>query len=445
MAQTQQLSIVIPVRIDSSERFENLQAIVEFLLHYTESTIIILEADIKRRINTLKESTRVQYTFKEDDDPIFHRTKYINDLLHLAQTPFVGVWDTDVILDPQYIQEALDIMDQGYTICLPYNGKCIFLPEGTSSLVRQCVTSIFESKQIEALKGVSLSRPAVGGAYIVNKAQYLLVGGENEAFYGWGPEDAERIKRLEILGHQIKRTGGCLYHLHHPRGVNSTLGCDIRSAQNLKEFGKICGMKPKALRRYVDNILLRNSTHKKKLIVVGNKDVYSPLVDTFDYVIRINRMTNYGNTGHRTDGLYLEANNIFKRIYTGERLRERINESTHIFMNSNWHRKFEEWTSYLSTHQYALAELIDYEAVCSLVACPNPTSGVALLAHLLSTSWAEEYDIYIIGFELQNRIEMIEKDPYWGWHHGAGAAESAYLTDCINSGKLRELTPEATL
>lgn len=444
MDNTKLLSIVIPVRIDSEERLANLQAVVRFLLYCTESPIIILEADTKSCVWGLEESNRILLVFKKDDDVIFHRTKYINELLELAQTPFVGVWDTDIILNPRYIREALVLMEQGCAMCLPYSGKCIFLYEETSNLVRHSVTTLFQDEHIGVLEGFCLSRPSVGGAYIVNRVQYISSGGENEMFYGWGPEDAERVKRIEILGHQVMRTEGCFYHLHHPRGINSTLGNDTRSVQNLNEFCKVCSLLPKELIRYTSKMRSGTLIHKKKLVVVGNKPISYPLVDTFDYVIRINRMTNYGDTGYRTDGLYLEANDVFKSIYTGKMLKERISEDTHIFMHPDWHKKFEEWPDFLSVQQYALTELVDYATICTLINCSNPTSGVTLLAHLLSTDWVEEYDIHIVGFELQNRVEMIDKDPYWSWHHGAGVAELSYLNRCIESGVLKVLEPLPT-
>ena len=49
---------------------------------------------------------------------------------------------------------------------------------------------------------------------------YLRAGGENEAFYGWGPEDAERVKRLEILDHSFAS------HLFES-------GCDVKYIQAL--------------------------------------------------------------------------------------------------------------------------------------------------------------------------------------------------------------------
>lgn len=440
MDQTQQLSIVIPLRIESHERLSNLQTVVGFLLQHTESTILLLEADIESHISNLFNSDRVSIFFRKDLDPIFHRTKYINELLNLTQTPFVGVWDTDVIPTLHGIRQALNTLQQGYAMCLPYDGKFIFLSAQDSNLLREGMNIAVN----ELHDGIHLGRPSVGGAYMVNKDLYLGVGGENETFYGWGPEDIERVKRMEILGYEVKRAEGPLYHLHHPRGINSTLGEDERAVQNLDEFTKICSMFPYELNHYITrNLVNPQRINKKKLIVVGNKDISCSIVDTFDYVIRINRMTNYGNTGYRTDGLYLEANNVFKNIYTGEMLKKLIDEETHIFMNPKWYRQFYEWRSYLTPRQYMLAELIDYDSICSDIGVHNPTSGVSLLVHLLNSSWRQEYDIYIVGFELEDRLGMIDNNVYWAWHYGAGEAELTYLNKCIESGilKVLESTP----
>ena len=88
--------------------------------------------------------------------------------------------------------------------------------------------------------------------FIVNKHKYLKAGGENENFYGWGPEDAERFKRMEILEGAVERVDGPLFHLHHPRGINSTFGNDERDKKNLFEFIKICRMNTRQIKKYIE-------------------------------------------------------------------------------------------------------------------------------------------------------------------------------------------------
>ncbi|MCD7936443.1 MAG: hypothetical protein LUG98_06250, partial [Tannerellaceae bacterium] len=95
------------------------------------------------------------------------------------------------------------------------------------------------------------SRRSVGGAFLVDKQKYLDVGGENEYFYGWGPEDMERVKRLEILELPYSRTNGPLYHLFHPRLANSDFFNKERELANRKELLKICSMNKLQLSEYI--------------------------------------------------------------------------------------------------------------------------------------------------------------------------------------------------
>ena len=259
MDKTRLLTIVIPVRIDCPERLATLQVVLSSLLSWTDSPIVIMEGDTESRIQGPDSSERVSIHFYRDGDPIFHRTKYINRLLNIAQTPFVGVWDTDVILSKESIMEAVTQVEEGAVMSLPYDGTFLFLSEAASKKVRRDPVLPFSEGGRGALEGMSLARPSVGGAYIVDKDRYLQLGGENEHFYGWGPEDAERVKRVENLGGKVSRAQGALYHLYHPRGVNSTLGEDERASANLGEFSKVCSMTSSELRTYVDVYLCPTS------------------------------------------------------------------------------------------------------------------------------------------------------------------------------------------
>ena len=67
---------------------------------------------------------------------------------------------------------------------------------------------------------------AVGGAFIINTKNYKYIGGENEDFYGWGIEDGERYMNWLNNGYRIFRAKGPLFHLSHPRGINSLINRD---------------------------------------------------------------------------------------------------------------------------------------------------------------------------------------------------------------------------
>ena len=96
-----------------------------------------------------------------------------------------------------------------------------------------------------------IGRPTFGGALLVEKDTYLACGGENETFKGWGPEDAERVHRMAVMGDELHRAKGCIYHLYHARGRNSTFwSIDSQIAQQ-EEFFRVCSMYPDELAQYI--------------------------------------------------------------------------------------------------------------------------------------------------------------------------------------------------
>lgn len=249
---TSELTIVIPVRIDSCERKRNLDAVLFFLLKMTSSFIIIAEADTEQKYSLSKQNKRIKYVFIQDKNHIFHRTHYLNILLKMSQTNIVGIWDTDIILNAKQIKDATDAVKKGITICYPYDGRFLFLSKKQSYDIKNDITCFLNDTNKDNLKAPAMGRPSVGGAFIINKHRYLKFGGENEFFYGWGPEDAERFKRMEILKEPIKRIQGPLFHLYHPRGINSTFGYDIRDKNNINELIKICAMNTIQLKEYIE-------------------------------------------------------------------------------------------------------------------------------------------------------------------------------------------------
>ena len=97
-----------------------------------------------------------------------------------------------------------------------------------------------------------LGRRLCGGAYLVHRQRYFQCGGENERFTSWGPEDAERMHRVRILGHKVAWTqSGQLYHLYHPRGASSCYQSKANADRLRRELVKICSMDKETLISYL--------------------------------------------------------------------------------------------------------------------------------------------------------------------------------------------------
>ncbi len=216
------VTFLIPVRLDSVFRLENLMATVEFLKENFNCRILILEADSYNRHLIDSLCYDIEYMFVEDKDLVFHRTKYINIMTLNSKTPFLSIWDSDIIIPPMQITDAvIQLRSHAYQIAYPYNGRFM----ETSLLLRakymQNKDWKFLVRNESKMQLLNNYTRCVGGAIFVNREKYIASGMENENFYGWGAEDDERYKRWETLGYSIYKSNGCLFHLTHPRNENS--------------------------------------------------------------------------------------------------------------------------------------------------------------------------------------------------------------------------------
>lgn len=240
------ISIVIPLRIESSERRDNLHCVLQYLLQSPFIHIDLLEADRERRF-FFNPHERIRYNFVYDEENVFYRTHYLNVLLKKASFPIVGVWDTDVLIPESQLVASIKHIMEGCVLCFPYNGNFRYLNNERSKVIREDINRL-QKDEGRRLMG----RPSVGGAFLINRDKYLQAGGENEGFYGWGPEDAERVKRLEILGLPISRTKGSLYHLNHERKPDIGIDNQKKAQHNQKVLINTCEMSKTELKYMVE-------------------------------------------------------------------------------------------------------------------------------------------------------------------------------------------------
>ena len=219
---------------DSIIRIENLLAVTSYFLRNFNTNLSVLEVSnynngiIHKVINP-----KINYSFIEDKDPIFHRTKYRNIMARAVETHFLAIWDVDVIVDMQLVIDTMKKLRSGEAdVAYPYNGEFY----DTSEIIR----SLFiRKKQIQILHknkdrmSLIYGNEHAGGAFIVNTKTYKQTWMENEKFYGWGWEDYERYDRWLNLGLKIYRAPGCMYHLSHPRDMNGTF-----TSQRQKEISR---------------------------------------------------------------------------------------------------------------------------------------------------------------------------------------------------------------
>ena len=243
--------IFILVRIDSPERARNLDLTLSHL-YGTGIRIEVWEIDAEQKYQLKLSSERIFYHFVFDCDPVFHRTLYWDSLFKKSKYPVVGIWDADIIVEYWQIEEAVRRVVEGDSVlCLPYNGVVKALSSKASQEYARCGRTVLWTRHPkEAIR--LMGRPSTGGDVLMNRIIYLSCGGENKNFYGWGPEDAERVHRVEILGYSVSWvSGGPLFHLYHPRSYNSWYISEEQGVKNRNEFVRVCNMSRQELEEYI--------------------------------------------------------------------------------------------------------------------------------------------------------------------------------------------------
>lgn len=233
------VTFIVPVRIDTIYRLENLLTITNMIVDKFDTNIYVREA-ANNNSNILQRLLHksIQYEFVEDKDPVFFRTQHINQMVSQVKTPYIAIWDADIVIDKHAVEACMEkLRSNECAIAFPYNGICYDVPAIIKTLFfkRRDVRLLLRHKEKMSFL---YDRNLVGGALFVNRTSYIDAGMENENIYGWGNDDWDRYVRLTGLGYSVYRYAKPLFHLSHPRGSNSTYRSSIASNISTAEYIK---------------------------------------------------------------------------------------------------------------------------------------------------------------------------------------------------------------
>lgn len=255
------VTFCIPVNYDHKDRLENLDLTLKFLKENFDTNIKVYEQGGLEFLDLCEKwgVTYYPYGFKEK---LFHRTKMLNDMTRDSITPYIVNYDADNIAPVLQILIAVDILrkEEGEMI-YPYDGRCARVNREKyywRSLENGGDCGIFN----EEFRGArSFDPKSVGHIIFWNKDKYWEVGGENENFISYGPEDVERYERAEKLGVNIQRVKGITYHMDHYCGPDSS-GGNPYFGKNYEELERIRGLAKAELQEEIKGWKWKRATVK---------------------------------------------------------------------------------------------------------------------------------------------------------------------------------------
>lgn len=236
------VTFLIPLRIESQDRMRNIITSLIFLLRNFNTNVIVKEYDCESIFEKSvlpvvidavgEEKTKnLKHIFEKTDEFIFHRTRLINDMILEATTPIVVNYDSDILLPKETYLYARDLILNGYRnpeqpdkdpepvkVVYPYGyGDFQWQVTATDEEVTDFINSNFN---FTAFKNCRKWDAKFGFCQFFDREEYIRLGMENENFVSYGYEDDERYNRFNLLSNVV-RINDFVFHLEHVRSQNS--------------------------------------------------------------------------------------------------------------------------------------------------------------------------------------------------------------------------------
>lgn len=222
------LTFLIPTKIETEDRLKNIIASVSYLLHHTRAKVIVKEVSNRsifkfRALPEIKKYVpidRLTYLYEETQEPLFCKSRVLNDLIVASDTSVVANYDADCILPKESYGQAYDLimLDKADVVypyqCGIYQWRANFSMPIYEEFVKTLKTSTLD-------KNKTLHNSTIGWCQFINRKKYIDSYMMNENFISWGCEDDEFYFRMSTLGNRILRLNNYAYHLEHDRTYNS--------------------------------------------------------------------------------------------------------------------------------------------------------------------------------------------------------------------------------
>lgn len=226
------LSFLMPCRIESPDRLRNVISSVGYLAkNFPDCKIIIQEVDkqsvfrdqVIPNLTTLfgKYPENIVHRFEESQEPFFHKTRILNDLLLASDTEIVFNYDVDVVYPLSSYSTAYNMITKnGYDAVYTFGcGIYQWAVQYNDVVFRDFLKSGLDTSVLDS--NSRLSPSVMGWGQMIKRQVQIDAGLWNENFISWGAEDCEFHYRIPALGYKVGRINDFVYHLDHSRTFNS--------------------------------------------------------------------------------------------------------------------------------------------------------------------------------------------------------------------------------
>ena len=174
------LTFLIPTRIETEDRLRNIISSVSYLLRHIPAKVIVKEVsnhptfqfraipEIRKYVDT----SNLTYLYEETEEPLFCKSKVLNDLIVAADTKVVANYDADCILPIESYHYAYNaINDNQADVVYPYGcGVYQWRAEYNQDIYEEFVNRL----DVSVLdKNKTLSNSTIGWTQFINRQKYI--------------------------------------------------------------------------------------------------------------------------------------------------------------------------------------------------------------------------------------------------------------------------------
>jgi hypothetical protein len=213
-------TFIIPVFIESIDRLNNCITVLSYLNYHFNTNVIIHEMyDKESKLNFLKKfkNLNIKHIKEKNTTGHYHRTRQLNEMLSMVETDVVCNYDIDVVLPINtYIISEYLLKNSIFDVVYPY-GDGFYQVQVPQSISKDEFDVNFSIDELTGDK----EKAEFGHCQFFKTDIYKGIGGENENFISYGPEDKERFLRCLKFNLKIHRIYDFVYHFEHSRSFNS--------------------------------------------------------------------------------------------------------------------------------------------------------------------------------------------------------------------------------
>lgn len=198
-----------------------------------------------------KANFTVRHVWQEDQG--FRAAKIRNEAVKASSADYLLFTDGDCVPHPRYVEDHLRLVEggwfvQGKRILVKKDVAAGFYFHGATRLLLMCLRGKLSGcHHLLRIPGFALGKKGLRGIktcnFALSRKDFMAVNGFNEAFVGWGREDAELANRLFKygLGRKDPLFSAMVFHLWHRENSRDNLaGNDERLDAAVDDEGFFC-------------------------------------------------------------------------------------------------------------------------------------------------------------------------------------------------------------